>query len=86
MGGRGVGFTWRPSALYVPKTLHDLFSPTLGKWEDIWACDAKGVVLFTISHERIAHTRPAGGWSWIVEESEGEPLVPEVEAILRTEP
>lgn len=86
MKGRGLGFTWRPSPLFVPKTLRDLFSPTLGKWEDPWACDASGVVMFSISHEDIAHTRPRDGWPWIVEEREGERVAPEVAAFLRMEP
>lgn len=86
MKGRALGFTWRPSPLYVPKTLRDLFSPTLGKWEDPWGCDARGVLVFSISHEDLAYTRPHEGWDVIVEEREGEPVAPEVAAFLRTPP
>ncbi|MGV3624371.1 MAG: hypothetical protein ACO1OB_26360 [Archangium sp.] len=85
MKGRGLGFTWRPSKLYVPKTLRDLFSPTLGRWEDVWACDAKGVVVFAISHEDMAATRPHDGWHYVVEEREGEPVDAAVRAFLRSE-
>ena len=47
--------TWPASAAFAPASLADLLSgEVIGKWEDLHCIDREGLVVFTVTHERMA--------------------------------
>lgn len=90
-GGRALRFSW-PSGVgsVQPVTFADLLDKrVIGGWEDLHCIDRDGLLVFTVTHERMIVRRMLGTRSGPGSEQvgQGEPVPPEfVERLIRRAP
>lgn len=60
--GMALRISWPASAAFAPTSLADLLNRELiGEWEDLHGIDREGLLVFTVTHERMVAVRvPAG--------------------------